>query len=75
MVLKIAHLNSHIILASQPTVYTHYTKEILVPIPFNMDSPINEFEQQNFTKLEIYENDEKQEQVNKQNFLAKFAQQ
>jgi ribosomal protein L13 len=40
-----------------------------------MDSPINEFGQQNFTKLKIYENDQKQEQVNKQIFLAKFAQQ
>jgi hypothetical protein len=37
-----------------------------------MDSPINEFEQQNFTKLKNYE---KQEHVNKQIFLAKFAQQ
>jgi hypothetical protein len=35
-----------------------------------MDSPINEFEQQNFTKLKNYENDEKQqEQVNKKKFL------
>lgn len=36
---------------------------------------MNGFGQQIFTKLKICENDEKQEQVNKQFFLAKFAQQ